>query len=209
MAELKDTYLEALLATGFEERYINLKGNEGLTGRVYEVLNAKAMQVLVTNIDKTPNISPSCKEVLQIAGKYYKDNGSVSPENQTKLVKDLFSYVMHNFRGSSDVLNELKSHQYNIVKAIMSTHKEILTLDRGFFPILTLTNSFDSELIFDYKDSIYWIRTKELKLQDEPMIQEAVEFLIMNEDELRGIVGNKLEAIENDPDIEAYKNMLS
>ena len=91
----------------------------------------------------------------------------------------------------------------------MSTHKEILTLDRGFFPILTLTDSFDSEIIFEYRDSIYWIRTKELKLQDEPMIHEAVEFLIMNEDELRGIVGNKLEEIENYPDIEAYKNMLS
>lgn len=78
-----------------------------------------------------------------------------------------------------------------------------------FFPILTLTDSFDSEIIFEYRDNIYWIRTKELKLQDEPMIQEAVEFLIMNEDELRGIVGNKLEEIENDPDIEAYKNKLS
>lgn len=41
------------------------------------------------------------------------------------------------------------------------------------------------------------------------MIQEAVEFLIMNEDELRGIVDDKLNKIENDPDIEAYKNMLS
>ena len=41
------------------------------------------------------------------------------------------------------------------------------------------------------------------------MIQEAIEFLIMNEDELRGIVGDKLSDIENDPEIEAYKNMLS
>lgn len=209
MAELKDTYLEALLATGFEERYINLKGNEGLTAKVYEVLNAKAMQVLVTNIDKTPNISPACKEVLQIAGKYYNKNGSVSPEDQIKLVGDITNYVVHNFRSGKDTLNELKSHQYKLVKSIMSTHKEILTLDRGFFPILTLTNSFDSEIIFEHRDSIYWIRTKELKLQDEPMIQEAIEFLIMNEDELRGIVGDKLNKIENDPEIEAYKNMLS
>lgn len=209
MAELKDTYLEALVATGFEERYIHLKGNESLTAKVYEVLNAKAMQVLVTNIDKTPNISPACKEVLQLAGKYYNDSGSVSPENHTKLIKDIVNYVMHNFRGSSDVLNELKSHQYNLVKAIMSTHKEILTLDHGFFPILTLTNSYDSELIFEYRDSIYWIRTKSMQLKDEPMIQEAIEFLIMNEDELKSIVGGKFNAIENDPDIEAYKNMLS
>ena len=209
MAELKDTYLEALVATGFEERYINLKGNEGLTGRVYEVLNAKAMQVLVTNLDKTPNISPACKEVLQIAGKYYNKDGTVSHENQIKLVEDITNYVVHNFEGGKEVLNELKSHQHSLVKAIMSTHKEILTLDRGFFLILTLTDSFDSELIFDYKDSIYWIRTKSMQLKDEPMIQEAIEFLIMNEDELRGIVGNKLNAIENDPDIKAYKNMLS
>lgn len=209
MAELKDTYSEALLATGFEERYINLKGNEALTGRVYEVLNAKAMQVLVTNLDKTPNISPACKEVLQIASKYYNKNGSVSPEDQIKLVKDITNYVVHNFEGGKDVLNELKSHQYNLVKAIMSTHKEILTLDRGFFPILTLTNSFDSEIIFEYRDSIYWIRTKSMQLKDEPMIQEAIEFLIMNEDELRSLVGNKLNAIENDPNIKAYKNMLS
>lgn len=208
MAELKDTYFEALVATGFEERYINLKGNEGLTGRVYEVLNAKAMQILVTNLDKTPNISKECKEVLKIVGKYYK-NGSVSPENQIKLVKEITNYVARNFMGSKDVLNELKSHQYKLVKSIMSTHKEILTLDRGFFPILTLTDSFDSELIFEYRDSIYWIRTKSIQLKDEPMIQEAIEFLIMNEDELRGIVGDKLNAIENDPDIKAYKNMLS
>lgn len=209
MADLKDTYFEALIATGFEERYIHLKGNEDLTAKVYEVLNAKAMQVLVTNIDKTPNISPACKEVLQIVGKYYNKNGSVSPEDQIKLVKDITNYVVHNFSSGKDTLNELKSHQYKLVKSIMSTHKEILTLDRGFFPILTLTNSFDSELIFEHRDRIYWIRTKEMQLKDEPMIQEAIEFLIMNEDELRGIVGDKLTAIENDPDIEAYKNMLS
>ena len=209
MTELKDTYFEALVATGFEERYINLKGNEALTGRIYEILNAKAMQILVTNLDKTPNISPACKEVLQIAGKYYNKDGSVSPEDQIKLVKDITNYVVHNFEGGKDVLNELKSHQYNLVKAILSTHKEILTLDRGFFPILTLTDSFDSELIFDYKDSICWIRTKSMQLKDEPMLQEAIEFLIMNEDELRSLVGDKLKEIENDPDIEAYKNMLS
>lgn len=209
MADLKDTYFEALIATGFEERYIHLKGNEDLTAKVYEVLNAKAMQVLVTNMDKTPNISPACKEVLQIAGKYYNKNGSVSPEDQIKLVKDITNYVVHNFRSGKDTLNELKSHQYKLVKSIMSTHKEILTLDRGFFPILTLTNSFDSELIFEHRDRIYWIRTKSMQLKDEPMIQEAIEFLIMNEDELRGIVGDKLNEIENDPDIEAYKNMLS
>lgn len=208
MAELKDTYLEALLATGFEERYINLKGNESLTAKIFEVLQAKAMKVLIKNRDKTPNITPECKEVLKITDKYYV-NDSISPETQIGLVKEITNFILRNFKGSKDVLNELKSHQEKLVKSIMSTHKEILTLDRGFFPILTLTDSFDSEIIFEYRDSIYWIRTKELKLQDEPMIQEAVEFLIMNEDELRGIVGNKLEEIENDPDIEAYKNMLS
>lgn len=208
MAELKDTYLEALLATGFEERYIHLKGNESLTAKIFEVLQAKAMQVLIKNKDKTPNITPECKEVLKIAEKYYV-NGSLSVEHQMGLVKEITNFILRNFKGSKDVLNELKSHQEKLVKSIMSTHKEILTLDRGFFPILTLTDSFDSEIIFEYRDSIYWIRTKELKLQDEPMIQEAVEFLIMNEDELRGIVGNRLEAIENDHEIEAYKNMLS
>lgn len=208
MTELKDTYLEALLATGFEERYINLKGNESLTTKIFEVLQAKAIQVLIKNRDKTPNITSECKEVLKIAEKYYV-NGSLSVEHQMGLVKEITNFILRNFKGSKDVLNELKSHQEKLVKSIMSTHKEILTLDRGFFPILTLTDSFDSEIIFEYRDSIYWIRTKELKLQDEPMIQEAVEFLIMNEDELRGIVGNRLEEIENDPDIEAYKNMLS
>lgn len=208
MAELKDTYLEALLATGFEERYIHLKGNESLTAKVFEVLQAKAMQVLIKNRDKTPNITSECKEVLKIADKYYV-NGSLSVEHQMGLVKEITNFILRNFKGSKDVLNELKSHREKLVKSIMSTHKEILTLDRGFFPILTLTDSFDSEIIFEYRDSIYWIRTKELKLQDELMIQEAVEFLIMNEDELRGIVGNKLEVIENDPEIEAYKNMLS
>lgn len=208
MAELKDTYLEALLATGFEERYINLKGNESLTAKIFEVLQAKAMKVLIKNRDKTPNITPECKEVLKIAEKYYV-NGSLSVGHQMGLVKEITNFILRNFKGSKNVLNELKSHQEKLVKSIMSTHKEILILDRGFFPILTLTNSFDSEIIFEYRDSIYWIRTKELKLQDEPMIQEAVEFLIMNEDELRGIVGDKLNKIENDPDIEAYKNMLS
>ena len=208
MAELKDTYLEALLATGFEERYIHLKGNEYLTAKIFEVLQSKAMKVLIKNRDKTPNITPECKEVLKIAEKYYV-NGSLSVEHQMGLVKEITNFILRNFKGSKDVLNELKSHQEKLVKSIMSTHKEILTLDRGFFPILTLTDSFDSEIIFEYKDSIYWIRTKEMQLKDEPMIQEAIEFLIMNEDELRGIVGNKLEEIENDPEIEAYKNMLS
>ena len=208
MAELKDTYLEALLATGFEERYINLKGNESLTAKIFEVLQAKAMQVLIKNMDKTPNITPECKEVLKIADKYYV-NGSVSPELQRGLIREITDFIMKDFKGSKNVLNELKSHQEKLVKSIMSTHKEILTLDRGFFPILTLTDSFSSEIIFEYRDSIYWIRTKELRLEDEPMIHESVEFLIMNEDELRGIVGDKLESIENDPDIEAYKNMLS
>ena len=208
MTELKDTYFEALLATGFEERYIHLKGNESLTAKIFEVLQAKAMKVLIKNRDKTPNITPECKEVLKIAEKYYV-NCSLSVEHQMGLVKEITNFILRNFKGSKDVLNELKSHQEKLVKSIMSTHKEILTLDRGFFQILTLTDSFDSEIIFEYRDNIYWIRTKELKLQDEPMIQEAVEFLIMNEDELRGIVDNKLEAIENDPDIEAYKNMLS
>lgn len=208
MAELKDTYLEALVATGFEERYIHLKGNESLTAKIFEVLQAKAMKVLIKNRDKTPNITSECKEVLKIAEKYYV-NGSLSVEHQMGLVKEITNFILRNFKGSKDVLNELKSHQEKLVKYIMSTHKEILTLDRGFFPILTLTDSFDSEIIFEYRDSIYWIRTKELKLQDEPMIQEAIEFLIMNEDELRGIVDDKLNKIENDPDIKAYKNMLS
>ena len=208
MAELKDTYLEALSATGFEERYINLKGNESLTAKIFEVLQAKAMKVLIKNRDKTPNITPECKEVLKIADKYYV-NGSLSVEHQMGLVKEITNFILRNFKGSKDVLNELKSHQEKLVKSIMSTHKEILTLDHGFFPILTLTDSFDSEIIFEYRDSIYWIRTKEMQLKDEPMIQEAIEFLIMNEDELRGIVGDKLNEIENDPDIEAYKNMLS
>lgn len=208
MDELKDTYFEALLATGFEERYIHLKGNESLTAKVFEVLQAKAMQVLIKNRDKTPNITPECKEVLKIAEKYYV-NGSLSVEHQMGLVKEITNFILRNFKGSKDVLNELKSHQEKLVKSIMSTHKEILTLDRGFFPILTLTDSFDSEIIFEYRDNIYWIRTKEMQLKDEPMIQEAIEFLIMNEDELRGIVGDKLNEIENDPDIEAYKNMLS
>lgn len=208
MAELKDTYLEALLATGFEERYIHLKGNESLTAKVFEVLQAKAMQVLIKNMDETPNITPECKEVLKITEKYY-GNGSLSVEHQMGLVKEITNFILRNFKGSKDVLNELKSHQEKLVKSIMSAHKEILTLDRGFLPILTLTDSFDSEIIFEYRDSIYWIRTKSMQLKDEPMIREAIEFLIMNEDELRGIVGNRLEEIENDPDIEAYKNMLS
>ena len=179
-----------------------------MTAKVFEVLQAKAMKVLIKNRDKTPNITPECKEVLKIAEKYHV-NGSLSVEHQMGLVKEITNFILRNFKGSKNVLNELKSHQEKLVKSIMSTHKEILTLDRGFFPILTLTDSFDSEIIFEYRDSIYWIRTKEMQLKDEPMIQEAIEFLIMNEDELRGIVGDKLNEIENDPDIEAYKNMLS
>ena len=85
MAELKDTYLEALLATGFEERYIHLKGNESLTAKIFEVLQAKAMKVLIKNRDKTPNITPECKEVLKIAEKYYV-NGSLSVEHQMFLM---------------------------------------------------------------------------------------------------------------------------
>lgn len=62
------------------------------------------MKVLIKNRDKTPNITPECKEVLKIAEKYYV-NGSLSVEHQMGLVKEITNFILRNFKGSKDDLN--------------------------------------------------------------------------------------------------------
>ncbi len=71
---LKQIYLEALIKTGFNKRFIELKKNPELLEEVFKVLSSHAMRKLVKNRDKVPNISTECLHALEIASKYYGGN---------------------------------------------------------------------------------------------------------------------------------------
>lgn len=202
---LDSIYYEALIKTGFTSRNISLKGKETLMLKLNEELAGYATRVLVKKREEIPNISPTCKEILETASKYYTEGG-LSDKSQGDLVKVVMQDFSKNPFEYAKAIDELMKHRNSMTKALTESHKEILTVHKGFMPIFILADSFESELVFEFEDEVYWVRMKADELEDEPIIKECVD--ILKSDDLQKEI-EKLLANDLPEDIEEYKKLLS
>lgn len=202
---LDSIYVEALIKTGFTSRDISLKHKETLTLKVNEELAGYATRVLVKKREEIPNISPTCKEILETASKYYTEGG-LSDTNQGELVNVVMKDFSKNPFEYAKAIDELMKHRHNMAKALIEGTKELLTVHKGFMPIFILTDSFEDELVFEFENEVYWVRMKADKLEDEPIIKECVEILKSDnlQKEIEKILANNIPE-----DIEEYKKLLS
>lgn len=202
---LDSIYVEALIKTGFTSRNISLKHKETLTLKVNEELAGYATRVLVKKREEIPNISPTCKEILETASKYYTEGG-LSDTNQGELVNVVMKDFSKNPFEYAKAIDEPMKHRSNMTKALIEDSKEILTVHKGFMPIFILADSFEDELVFEFENEVYWVRMKADKLEDEPIIKECVE--ILKSDDLQKEI-EKVLANNIPEDIEEYKKLLS
>lgn len=173
---LKQISLEALVNTGFKERYIQLKLNTKLTDEVFKVLSSHAMRKLVKNRDKVPNISAECLHALEIASKYY--DGEYNEDKQSRLADEVTQYIQEDFNSRAKILLELDEHRMKMTKALAHEQKEIIEVNEGFMPVFVSAESFDDEIVFEFEDKIYWVRMNSDKIEDEPILQECVDMLL-------------------------------
>ena len=202
---LDTIYVEALIKTGFTSRDISLKHKETLTLKVNEELAGYATRVLVKKREEIPNISSTCKEILETASKYYTEGG-LSDTNQGALVNVVMKDFSKNPFEYAKAIDELMKHRSNMTKALIEDSKEILTVHKGFMSIFILADSFEDELVFEFENEVYWVRMKADKLEDEPIIKECVE--ILKSDDLQKEI-EKVLANNIPEDIEEYKKLLS
>lgn len=173
---LKQISLEALVNTGFKERYIQLKLNAKLTEEVFKVLSSHAMRKLVKNRDKVPNISTECLHALEIASKYY--DGEYNEDKQSRLADEVTQYIQEDFNSRAKILLELDEHRMKMTKALAHEQKEIIEVNEGFMPVFVSAESFDDEIVFEFEDKIYWVRMNSDKIEEEPILQECVDMLL-------------------------------
>ena len=202
---LDSIYVEALIKSGFTSRNISLKGKETLMLKLNEELAGYATRVLVKKREEIPNISPTCKEILETASKYYTEGG-LSDKNQGVLVNAIMKDFSKNQFEYAKAIDELMKHRSNMTKALTEGHKEILTVHKGFMLIFILADSFEDELVFEFEDEVYWVRMKADDLEDEPIIKECIE--ILKSDDLQKEI-EKLFANDLPEDIDEYKKLLS
>ena len=155
---LKQISLEALIKTGFNQRFIELKQHPELLEEVFKVLSSHAMRKLVKNRDKVPNISAECLHALDLASKYY--NEDYNEDSQDKLADEVTRYIQEDFNSRAKILIELDTHKKRMTKALAHEQKEIIEVNEGFMPIFVSVESFDDEIVFKFEDKIYWVRTK-------------------------------------------------
>lgn len=173
---LKQIYLEALVRTGFNKRFIELKKNPELLEEVFKVLSSHAMRGLVKNRDKVPNISAECLHALEIASKYY--DGEYNEDKQSRLADEVTQYIQEDFNSRAKILLELDEHRMKMTKALAHEQKEIIEVNEGFMPVFVSAESFDDEIVFEFEDKIYWVRMNSNKIEDEPILQECVDMLL-------------------------------
>lgn len=181
---LKQISLEALVNTGFKERYIQLKLNTKLTEEVFKVLSSHAMRKLVKNRDKVPNISAECLHALEIASKYY--DGEYNEDKQSRLADEVTQYIQEDFNSRAKILLELDEHRMKMTKALAHEQKEIIEVNEGFMPVFVSAESFDDEIVFEFEDKIYWVRMNSAKIEDEPILQECVDMLLHIDPSIEG-----------------------
>ena len=174
---LKQISLEALVNTGFNKRFIELKKNPELLDEVFKVLSSHAMRKLVKNRDKVPNISAECLHALEIASKYY-DGWGYNEAKQSRLADEVTQYIQEDFNSRAKILLELDEHRMKMTKALAHEQKEIIEVNEGFMPVFVSAESFDDEIVFEFEDKIYWVRMNSNKIEDEPILQECVDMLL-------------------------------
>ena len=173
---LKQIYLEALIKTGFNKRFIELKKNPELLEEVFNALSSHAMRKLVKNRDKVPNISAECLHALEIVSKYY--GGEYNEDKQSRLADEVTQYIQEDFNSRAKILLELDEHRMKMTKALAHEQKEIIEVNEGFMPVFVSAESFDDEIVFEFEDKIYWVRMNSDKIEDEPILQECVDMLL-------------------------------
>nr|DAW75149.1 MAG TPA: hypothetical protein [Bacteriophage sp.] len=208
---LKQIFLEALVNTGFKERYIELKKNSKLTDEVFKVLSSHAMRKLVKNRTKVPNISAECLHALDIASKYY--GKEYDEDKQDRLATEVTKYIQEDFHSHAQILLELDTHKKRMTKALAHEQKEIIEVNEGFMPIFVSAESFDDEIVFEFEDKIYWVRTKTTDIKDEPVLQECVDLILSIDPSLEGdfdkLTNGLIHSQVDTKEFEEYKKLLS
>lgn len=209
---LKQISLEALVNTGFKERYIELKRNSKLSNELFKVLSSHAMRKLVKHRDKVPNISTECLHALEIASKYY--DGEYNEAKQSRLADEVTQYIQEDFNSRAKILLELDEHRMKMTKALAHEQKEIIEVNEGFMPVFVSAESFDDEIVFEFEDKIYWVRMNSDKIEDEPILQECVDMLLSIDPSIEGDFEALAEGLRifTNPDtkeFEDYKKLLS
>ena len=210
---LKQIYLEALIKTGFNKRFIGLKKSPELLEEVFKVLSSHAMRKLVKNRDKVPNISAECLHALELASKYY--NEEYNEERLDKLSDEVTQYIQEDFNSRAKILLELDEHKMKMTKALAHEQKEIIEVNEGFMPVFVSAESFDDEIVFEFEDKIYWVRTKTKDIKDEPILMECVDLILSIEPSLeedfeelyKGLCFKKADI--DTKEFEHYKKLLS
>lgn len=209
---LKQISLEALVNTGFNKRFIELKKNHKLTDEVFKVLSSHAMRKLVKNRDKVPNISAECLHALEIASKYY--DGEYNEAKQSRLADEVTQYIQEDFNSRAKILLELDEHRMKMTKALAHEQKEIIEVNEGFMPVFVSAESFDDEIVFEFEDKIYWVRMNSDKIEDEPILQECVDMLLSIDPSIEGdfealAEGLRIFTKPDTKEFEDYKKLLS
>lgn len=208
---LKQISLEALVNTGFKERYIELKKNSKLTDEVFKVLSSHAMRKLVKNRTKVPNISTECLHALDLASKYY--NEEYNEDRLDTLTDEVTKYIQEDFNSRAQILLELDTHKKRMTKALAHEQKEIIEVNEGFMPIFVSAESFDDEIVFEFEDKIYWVRTKTTDIKDEPVLQECVDLILSIDPSLEGdfdkLTNGLIHSQVDTKEFEEYKKLLS
>lgn len=209
---LKQISLEALIKTGFNKRFIELKGNSKLAEEVFKVLSSHAMRKLVKNRTKVPNISAECLHALDIASKYY--GKEYNEDKQDRLATEITKYIQEDFNSRAKILLELDEHRMKMTKALAHEQKEIIEVNKGFMPVFVSAESFYEEIVFEFEDKIYWVRMNSNKIEDEPIIQECVDMILSIDPNLEGdfealTEGLRMYTKPDTKEFEDYKKLLS
>lgn len=208
---LKQISLEALIETGFNKRFIELKQNPELLEEVFKALSSHAMRKLVKNRTKVPNISAECLHALDLASKYY--NKDYNEDRLDTLSDEVTKYIQEDFNSRAKILLELDEHKMKMTKALAHEQKEIIEVNEGFMPVFVSVESFDDEIVFEFEDKIYWVRTKATDIKDEPVLMECVDLILSIDPTLSGdfdkLTNELIHSQVDTKEFEDYKKLLS
>ena len=208
---LKQISLEALIKTGFNKRFIELKQHPELLEELFKVLSSHAMRKLVKNRTKVPNISAECLHALDLASEYY--GKEYDEDKQDRLATEVTKYIQEDFHSRAKILLELDEHRMKMTKALAHEQKEIIEVKEGFMPIFVSAESFDDEIVFEFEDKIYWVRTKTTDIKDEPVLQECVDLILSIDPSLEGdfdkLTNGLIHSQVDTKEFEEYKKLLS
>lgn len=208
---LKQISLKALIKTGFNKRFIELKQHPELLEELFKVLSSHAMRKLVKNRTKVPNISAECLHALDLASKYY--NEEYNEDRLDTLTDEVTKYIQEDFNSRAQILLELGTHKKRMTKALAHEQKEIIEVNEGFMPIFVSAESFDDEIVFEFEDKIYWVRTKTTDIKEEPILLECVDLILSIDPSLEGdfdkLTNGLIHSQVDTKEFEEYKKLLS